>query len=106
MKRFAYRFIDLVRREAIRRRQRVTVTSGGRSRVFEAYDWGNDTFVFEHGVWRERPAHAPVLIVRKCALIAGREGRIMTVSSGSHATAALPLLRGDFWNLGRIPERR
>ncbi|MBR0057318.1 MAG: hypothetical protein IJP66_08310, partial [Kiritimatiellae bacterium] len=100
MKRFAYRFIDQVRREATRRRESVTVASGGRTRVFEAYDWGNDTFVFERGVWRERPAHAPVLVVRKSALIAGREGRVMTFSSGSHATAALPLLRGDFWNLG------
>ena len=106
MKRFAYRFIDQVRREATRRRESVTVASGGRTRVFEAYDWGNDTFVFERGVWRERPAHAPVLVVRKSALIAGREGRVMTFSSGSHATAALPLLRGDFWNLGRVAERR
>ncbi|MBR3085291.1 MAG: hypothetical protein IKH04_02700 [Kiritimatiellae bacterium] len=106
MKRFAYRFIDQVRREAKRRDAKVTTVSGGRERVFEAYDWGNDTFIFERGVWRDRPSHAPVLLVRKCALMAGREGRVMTVTSGSHATAAMPLLRGDFWNLGRVPERR
>lgn len=105
MKRFAYRFIDQVRREATMRRERVTVVSGGRERTFVAYDWGNDTFIFERGVWSERPPHAPVLLIRKNALMSGREGRIMTFSSGSHATAALPLLRGDFWNLGRVPER-
>lgn len=106
MKNFVYRFIDQVRREAKRRRESVTVTSGGASRTFEAYDWGNDTFIFERGVWTSRPAHAPILIVRKSALVSRREGRIMTLTSGSHATAALPLLRGDFWNLGRVPARK
>lgn len=106
MKRLAYRFIDIVRREATRRKESVAVVSGGRKRVFDAYDWGDDTFVFERGVWRERPVHAPVLLVRKSALQEGRGGRIMTFSSGSHATAALPLLRGDFWNLGRVAERK
>lgn len=105
MKRFAYHFIDQIRREARRRREPVTVTSGGRERVFEAYDWGSDTFILERGIWTETPAHAPVLIVRKRALIHGMEGRIMTFSSGSHATAAIPLMKGEFWNLGRVPER-
>ncbi len=106
MKRFAYKFIDQVRREATRRNAVVSVLAGGRVRHFNAYDWGTDTFVFERDVWKEKPSHAPVLIVRKSVFIEGREGRIMTISSGSHSTAALPLLRGDFWNLGRIPDRR
>ena len=105
MKHFAYAFIAQVRREAKRRPTAATVVSGGRARVFNAYDWGTDTFIFERDVWKERPRHAPVLIVRKSVLIDGREGRIMTVTSGSHATAAIPLLRGDFWNLGRVLER-
>lgn len=105
MKRFAYHFIDQLRREARRRREPVSVTSGGRERVFEAYDWGADTFILERGIWEDAPSHAPVLIVRKSALIHGREGRIMTFSTGSHATAAIPLMKGEFWNLGRVAER-
>lgn len=106
MKDFAYRFIGFIRREAKKRASAVTVRSGGRERVFSAYDWGNDTFIFEKDVWKAKPNHAPVLLVKKDALIKGREGRIMTISSGSHATCAVPLLRGDFWNLGRVPDRR
>lgn len=106
MKDFAYKFINMVRKEANKRSTFVTVVSGGRSRTFFAYDWGVDTFIFEKDVWKLKPRHAPVLIVKKSALIHGRDGRIMTVTSGSHATAAIPLLRGDFWNLGRVSEKR
>lgn len=106
MKDFAYRFINQVRHEATKRKTSVTTVSGGRTRVFYAYDWGTDTFIFERDVWKTHLVHAPVLIVRKSALIDGRDGRIMTITSGSHATAAIPLLRGDFWNLGRTPDRR
>ncbi len=106
MKDFAYKFINQVRHEATRRGTSVTVVSGGRTRVFHAYDWGTDTFIFERDVWKLKPSHAPVLVVRKGALIEGRDGRVMTITSGSHSTAALPLLRGEFWNLGRVPDRR
>ncbi len=83
----------------------VAVVSGGRQRVFLNFDWGTDTFIFEKNVWKEKPGHAPVLIVRKSALVKGRNGRIMTITSGTHVTAAIPLLRGDFSLLGKIPER-
>lgn len=47
-----------------------------------------------------------MLIVRKSLFLPGAEGFILTVSSGNHSVAALPLLRGDFWHLGRLPQRQ
>jgi len=38
--------------------------------------------------------------------VEGASGYVMTVSSGNHAVAALPLMRGQFWNLGRVPSAR
>lgn len=106
MKDFAFKFINQVRREATRRGSPITIVSGGRKRTFFLYDWGTDTFIFERDVWKLKPSHAPVLIIRKNALINGRDGHIMSVTSGSHATAAIPLLRGDFPILGHVPARR
>lgn len=105
MKDFAYKFIARVRQQAVARKGTVTVAAFGPPREFIAYDWGTDTFIFERGVWKSKPARAPVLIVRKDALIEGREGRIMTVSSGAHPVAAIPLLKGLFWNLGRVDDK-
>ncbi len=105
MKDFAYKFIARVRQQAKRKTTIATAVSGGTTREFVAYDWGTDTFIFERNVWKTKPQHAPVLVVRKDALIEGREGRIMTVTTGSHAVAAMPLLKGLFWNLGRVDEQ-
>lgn len=105
MKDFAYKFVNRIRQQAKRKSTIATITSGGRARTFVGYDWGTDTFIFERDIWKEKPEHAPVVIVRKDALIEGREGRIMTVTSGSHSVAAIPLLKGLFWNLGRVSDR-
>lgn len=105
MRDFAYKFIARVRQQAKRKSTTATVKSAGKERVFVAYDWGTDTFIFERDVWKLKPQRAPVLIVRKDALIDGREGRIMTVTSGSHSVAAIPLLNGMFWNLGRVADK-
>lgn len=106
MKNFAHVFISRVRRQARRKGQCATIVTGGRERTFIGYDWGDDTFIFERDVWMRLDDHAPVVIMRKDSLIEGRAGRIMTVTSGSHSVAAIPLLKGLFWNLGRIPEKR
>lgn len=105
MKDFAYKFIARVRQQAKRKPTVETIVSGGRERTFVAYDWGTDTFIFERDVWKVKPDHAPVVIVRKDALIEGREGRIMSVTTGSHSVASIPLLKGLFWNLGRVPDK-
>ncbi len=105
MKNYAYQFISRVRQQARAKKTHATIVSGGRERTFVAYDWGTDTFIFERDVWRTRPERAPVVIVCKDALIEGREGRIMCVASGSHSVAAIPLLKGLFWNLGRVAEK-
>ncbi len=106
MKNFPYQFINRVRRDARRRREPVTLQTVGRTSTFVAYDWGNDTFIFERDIWKHRPPRAPVLIVPKNQLAPCLEGYVMTVTAGNHVVAAVPLLRGDFWNLGRVPKRQ
>ena len=105
MKNFVYKFIHRVRQQATKRPTLATAISAGRKRTFVAYDWGTDTFIFEQNVWKIKPPRPPVLMVRKNAFIEGREGWIMTMTSGSHAVAALPLLKGEFWNLGRVSNK-
>jgi len=78
----------------------------GHERVFYGYDWGGDTFVFEKDVWKHLDNHTPVLIVRKQELVKGTGGYIMTLTTGNHTVAAIPLLSGQFWNLGRVPAVR
>ena len=96
-------FIERVRREARLKRDPVVLKSMGHERVFCAFDWGCDTFVFEKDVWKCLENHSPVLIVRKRDLVKGTGGYIMTLTTGNHTIAAIPLLSGQFWNLGRVP---
>ncbi|MDD5706257.1 MAG: hypothetical protein PHR35_10045 [Kiritimatiellae bacterium] len=106
MTEFPYKFINRVRREGRRKAGQITLAAAaGHANSFVAYDWGSDTFVFERDVWKTRPRRAPVLIVPKHQLAPGTEGYVLTVSSGNHSVAAMPLLRGDFWHLGRVPKR-
>ncbi|MEI6645809.1 MAG: hypothetical protein WCP12_07200 [bacterium] len=95
-------FISRVRSEARRKSSSVTVTTTGRSRTFVAYDWGCDTFIFEKDIWHDVEDHHPMLLVRKRDLVKGSSGYVMTMTKGNHAVAAMPLLSGQFWNLGRI----
>ena len=69
MKNFAFNFISRVRQQATAKKTTATIASGGRERVFVAYDWGTDTFIFERDVWKLRPERAPVVIVCKDALV-------------------------------------
>jgi hypothetical protein len=95
-------FIARVRSEARRKSGSVIVHSTGRDRTFIAYDWGCDTFIFEKDAWHDAEGHQPMLLVRKCDLVKGSSGYVMTLTNGNHAVAAMPLLSGLFWNLGRI----
>lgn len=103
MKRSVKQFLQRFRREAKRRPNRVETRAMGRLRRFRAYDLGNDTFIFEKGVWMNLNAHASVLIVAKRDLRHnGGPGFVMTVTTGNHSVAALPLLQGLFWDLCRV----
>ena len=103
---FAYRFINRVRKEARIKPQPVAIACGGHGRQFVAFDWGTDTFIFERDIWKRPTPRAPVLVVPKNRLAKGNSGYVMTVTSGNHSVAAIPLLGGLFWNLGRVPKRR
>jgi len=102
MKNSLHQFIARVRREARPKPSPVTITTVGHARVFLGYDWGGDTFVFERDVWKSQAEHNPVLIVRKQDLVRGAGGYILTLTTGNHTVAAMPLLSGRFWNLGRV----
>ncbi|MBO4288452.1 MAG: hypothetical protein J5985_09860 [Kiritimatiellae bacterium] len=107
MKNDFLQFIGRLRRDAKKRPQQMTAVSAGRTRVFVAFDWGSDTFILEKGIWQNTENHAPVLIVRKTDLARGSSGRILTLTTGNHATAAIPLLTGKFWNFGQVaPAKR
>ena len=100
-------FAARIRRLARPRPQRVSVSAMGRDRVFCCYDWGSDSFIFEKDILKNWENHLPVLVVRKSELNKGQNGRIMTFTSGNHATAAIPLLTGKFWNFNAVsPSRR
>ncbi len=101
-------FLARVRREARRKPEAVSVRAMGSDRTFLAYDWGGDTFVFEKGVWSllSRAERDPLLIVRKSVLVPGTPGYILTLTKGNHSVAAMPLLNGLLWNLGRVPQKK
>ncbi len=103
MKTIMHQFIARVRREARQKPDHVVLKTMGHSREFYGYDWGCDTYVFEKDVWKSLENHNPVLIVRKQDLVKGASGRILTLTTGNHTVAAIPLLSGLFWNLGRVP---
>ena len=99
-------FLKRVKTSGVRRPGTVVVTSMGRERTFEAYDVGDDTFVFEKGIAARLDERPSVLIVRKDALGRRTQGRVMTLSGGNHAVAAFPLLDGRFWRLSNLPSAR
>ncbi|MGN0852797.1 MAG: hypothetical protein ACI4Q3_05420 [Kiritimatiellia bacterium] len=103
MKSTVKQLLSKIRREGVRRRRLVETRAMGRVRRFNAYDWGEDTFVFEKGVWEKLDAHASVLLIEKEELRHGAHGHVMTVSTGNHSVAALPLLQGLFWDLCKLP---
>ncbi len=107
MKTIMHQFIARVRREARQKPEQVVLKTMGHERVFYGYDWGGDTYVFEKDVWKNLENHSPVLLARKQDLVRGASSRILTLTTGNHTVAAIPLLSGLFWNLGRVsPSQR
>ena len=99
-------FIGRIRTQGVRRLETVKTAFLGRERSFDAYDVGADTFIFEKGVERHLKEHPSVLLVEKRHLRLRAKGRVMTVSTGNHAVAALPLMDGRFWRLASLPADR
>lgn len=106
MKNTLLQFIARVRKEARHKASHVTLKTMGHTRVFFGFDWGSDSFVFEKDVWKSQDEHLPILIVRKQDLVKGSAGYILTMTTGNHTVAAMPLLAGQFWNLGRVTAAR
>ena len=100
------KFFRKVQKEAARRPGRVVTQAMGGRRIFNAYDLGQDTVVFEKDVWERMDEHASVLVVEKNDLCPGTFGHLITVTDGNHSVAALPLLSGKFWDLCDLPVER
>ena len=78
----------------------------GRERAFQAWDVGDDTFIFEKGISKHLGERPSVLVAEKRDLKHGRTGRVFTMTTGNHSVAAFPLLDGRFWKISRIPSAR
>ena len=100
------KFLKKIQNESLRRPGKVETVAMGVKRVFHAYDFGQDTLVFERDVWKSMDEHASVLVVEKNDLCPGTFGHLMTVTGGNHSVAALPLLSGKFWDLCDLPSER
>ena len=95
-------FLKRVKATGVRRPETAVTVSMGRERTFDAYDVGGDTFVFERGVAAHLDERPSVLIVDKHELSRKLRGRVMTLTTGNHAVAAMPLLDGRFWGLSTL----
>ncbi|MCQ2389246.1 MAG: hypothetical protein MJ138_05990 [Kiritimatiellae bacterium] len=97
------KFFRRLRSGATRRERRVITHAFGTRHFFHAYDFGEDTIVFERNVWGVMDEHASVLVAEKRDLGSAKSGHVVTVTSGTHAVAAIPLLQGAFWDLAKVP---
>ena len=92
-------FVRRVKKSGAKRSKRVETTAMGRTRVFEAWDIGLDTYIFEDSVHSHLDERPSVLIVDKKMLRSKAKGRVFTMTTGNHSVAAFPLLDGRFWKL-------
>ena len=100
-------FLSHVKSGGLRLPGTVRVTSMGKEREFEAYEMKGDIFIIERGVTARLGDRPSVLVVNRNRLSRRSRGRVMTISTGNHSVAALPLLDGRFWKLSRLlPSRR
>ncbi len=95
-------FISRIKNSGVRRSGRVKTVAMGRTREFEAWDVGDDTYIFETGIQSHLDDHPSVLIVEKSDLRCKSVGRVMTMTTGNHSVAAFPLLDGRFWQFSRL----
>ena len=98
-------FIRRVCEEGVKRPSKVKTVAMGRERVFEAWDLGDDTYIFEKSVASHLKDHPSVLITEKKALKPKVKGRVFTMSTGNHSVAAFPLLDGRFWKISTLPSQ-
>ena len=99
-------FLRRIRTSGVKRPKSVTTTAMGREREFNAYDIGEDTFVFEKGLSFSPNERASVLVAEKRDLKGRARGMVMTLTTGNHSVAAFPLLDGRFWRLSTLPSAR
>ena len=102
-------FLKALMAGAARHAQTVTVEAWGRPRTFVRFDLFDDTFVLEDGVWDRLENRDPVVLVSKSALSPAPDdstarvfGNVMTLTSGNHAVAALPLADGRLWGFSTL----
>ena len=96
-------FVRRVRERGVKRSSKVKTVAMGRERLFEAWDLGHDTYIFEKSVLSHLSDHPSVLIVEKRVLKPKSKGRVFTMTTGNHSVAAFPLLDGRFWKLSTLP---
>ena len=96
-------FLYRIKSSGTRRPGSVKTVAMGKAREFEAFDVGDDTFIFETGLAGKLSERPSVLIVEKADLKRRAKGRVMTVTTGNHSVAAFPLLDGRFWHLSNLP---
>ena len=99
-------FLSRIRKTGVRRPGLVKTVAMGREREFEAWDIGQDTYIFEVGVRDHLDERPSVLLVEKADLKRKARGRVMTMTTGNHSVAAFPLLDGRFWKLSRLPSAK
>ena len=99
-------FLRRVKAEGGCRPDAAATVSMGRSRTFDAYDLGDDTFIVERGVATHLDERPSVLVVEKNELRRKTCGYVMTITTGNHSVAALPLLDGRFWGLSALASDR
>lgn len=96
-------FLKRVRTTGVKLSGEKKIVSMGKERIFEAFDIGDDTFIFERGLCSHLDERPSVLIVKKSKLRRSANcGRVMTISTGNHSVAAFPLLDGRFWKLSHL----
>ena len=95
-------FLRRVKASGAKRERAVQTTSMGVARLFDAYDLGPDTVILERGVGAKLSSRVSVLVAEKSFLRRRAKGRVMTLSTGNHAVAAMPLLDGRFWRLSAL----
>ena len=99
-------FLRRVCQTGVRRPGCVRTVAMGRERAFQAWDIGDDTFIFEKGISTHLGERPSVLVAEKRDLRHGKAGRVFTMTTGNHSVAAFPLLDGRFWRISRLPSAR
>ena len=99
-------FMRRVCQTGVRRPGCVRTVAMGHERAFQAWDIGDDTFIFEKGISTHLGERPSVLVAEKRDLRHGKAGRVFTMTTGNHSVAAFPLLDGRFWKISRLPSAR